>query len=65
MADTITTLALGEEDGALTTLALGEEDGPTTLRLGEEDKATTLALGEEGGDGGAVSADIDNPFGGF
>lgn len=36
----ITTLAIGEEDGA-TTLAIGEED-ETTLAIGEEDPLPTL-----------------------
>jgi hypothetical protein len=42
---------LGQVTGAkrppITTLAIGEEDGATTLAIGEEDDATTLALGEE------------------
>lgn len=47
----VTTLAVGEEGGAITTLALGEEGGGiTTLALGEEGPSvTTMAVGEEGG----------------
>ena len=37
----------GKKKPPITTLAIGEEDGATTLAIGEEDGATTLAIGEE------------------
>jgi hypothetical protein len=62
----LTTLAIGEEGGAVTTLALGEEGGCfTSFKVGEEGGPiyTTLALGEEGG--GASVAGGGSALGSF